>query len=305
MPFTTNMTGTAALDHSIIELYDQQFVIASAEMGVMEQLVTHRRDIGAKSISMPKYAQLALATTALTQDEDVTSEAMVDSEIIFTPAEYGKVVTTTKLANLQTGGKADLAAARLVGMNMGRTNDKLAVLACEASANVLTSTGGAVADLVAANVMTPAFLGKLYNKIARSNIMPLMEGHYVAVMHDDVIHDIRESAGWQDVAKYSDAMEVLKNEVGIFKGFRILRDNLTTIQVDAGDGAVDVYNTICLGFNALGKATSQESSIVFTGPFDKLNRFVNIGWHGVHHYGIVDTAAVFVGKSSSSVGVNV
>ena len=135
MPFTLNMTDASSVDDSIIKEFDQQFIVAAAEQGVMNQFVSYRRQIGAESIKLPKYSNLSLATTPLDEDEDVTSEALADSEILFTPQEYGNVVTRTKLAQLQTGGTVDRAAARLVGENMGRTTDKLAVLAAEASSN--------------------------------------------------------------------------------------------------------------------------------------------------------------------------
>jgi N4-gp56 family major capsid protein len=307
MPFTTNLSGTTQVDNSIIDLMDAQFIVASAQEQVMDQFVTYKASIGAKSIEFPKYAQLALSTTPLTEDEDVTSEAMSDSQIILTPAEYGKVVTTTKLASLQSGGKADLAASRLVGLNAGRTLDKLAILALEASSNAVTVDGGAEAALTAGDVMTVSFLNALYNKLARASIMPLSEGMFVAVMHDDILHDLRSSAGtggWQDVNKYSRPETVLMNEVGMLCGFRIVRDNNITISADAGDAAVDTYRTLCFGFNALGKAVSKEVSPTLTGPFDKLGRFVNFGWHGALQYKIVDQDALWVGITASSVGSN-
>jgi N4-gp56 family major capsid protein len=307
MPFTTNLTGTAQVDDSIIEEMDAQFMVAAYEVGIMDQFVTYRQSIGAKSIEMPKFAQLALATTPLVETEDVTSAALADSQIIFTPKEYGNVVTTTKLANLQTGGKADLAAARLVGINMGRTLNKLCVLAGEASGNVTTVTGGAQGTLVAGDVMTPVYLNKQYNKLARIGIAPLADGMYVAAMHDDVIHDLRSATGagsWVDVNKYSNPETVLRNEVGMIGGFRIVRENAATIVPDGGDEDVDLYKSLFLGFNALGKAVSQEAGLRLTGPFDKLARFVNIGWHGVLEYGILDVDAIQVGITASSVGDN-
>ena len=308
MAFTTNMTTTAEVDDSIIEEFDAQFIVAAAQMQVMEQFVSYRRDIGAKSIEFPKYGQLALQTTPLDEDDDVAGEALGDSQILFTPAEYGNVVTKTKLASLQTGGKCDLAAARLVGMNMGRSQDKLAVLALEASGNTFTVTGGAEATLVATDVMTTTFLNVLYNKLARQSILPLGgEDTYVAIMHDDVIHDLRNSAGagsWQDIKKHTNADDILRNQVGELGGFKIIRDNHITINTDGGSGTVDTYKTIVMGFNALGKAVSQEPMGTLTGPFDKLGRFVNVGWHGVFQYGLVDVDAVQVGITASSVGAN-
>ena len=307
MAFTLNMTGTTQVDDSIITEFDQQFIIAAADEGIMEQLVTYKKVIGAKSVDFEKYAQMSLATTALTEDEDATSQALSDTNILITPAEYGNVVTKTRLASLQTGGKVDLAAARLTGINMGRSQDKLAILRLEAGTNVLTPAGGAEGAIVVGDVMTVSFLNKLYNKLARTSIMPLSEGMYVAVLHDDVIYDLRNSTGsgsWVDISKYSRPEEVLKNEIGMLCGFRILRDNNITINADAGDGTVDTYHSLFLGFNALGKAVSEEPGGKITGPFDKLGRFLNVGWYGVYEYGIVDTDALWVGTTASSVGAN-
>jgi N4-gp56 family major capsid protein len=274
----------------------------------MDQFATYKASISAKSIEFPKYAQLALATTPLDEDDDVTSEAMSDSQIILTPAEYGNVVTRTSLAQLQSGDRVDLAAARLVGMNMGRTMDKLAILSLDASSNSATVDGGAESALTAGDVMTVSFLNALYNKLARASVQPLSDGMYVCVMHDDVIHDLRNSAGsgsWVDINKYARPESVLMNEVGMLCGFKIVRDNHATLTADAGDALVDTYRSYALGFNAFGKAVSQESQMVISGPYDKLSRFLNIGWKGCFQYKIVDQDALWMGITASSVGVNV
>lgn len=308
MPFTTNLSGTAELDVSAVLEFDKQFIIAAADEGIMEQLISYKKDFGAKSIDLTKYSQLALATTPLVETDDVTSESMADTQILIIPQEYGNVVTRTKLISLQSGGKADLAAARLVGINMGRTQDKLAILIAEASTNVSTVDGGAEAALDASDIMTTTYLNSLYNKLARTSVLPLSDGMFVAVMHDDVIHDLRNSAGagsWVDINKYARPETVLKNEVGMLCGFKILRDNNITINTDVGAGAVDTYHTLCLGFNALGKGVSDDPHGVLSGPFDKLARFVNVGWTGCFNYKIVDQDALWVGTTASSVGVNV
>ena len=308
MAFTIAMSGTTELDNSIVQAYDQSFIIAREQEAVLDQFVQYRQEIGAKSIALTKYAQMALATTPLGEDTDPASEAMSDSEILVTPAEYGNVITTTKLANLQSGGKADLAAAQLVGLNMGRTQDKLAVLALEASSNLIRVGGHATDDdIVVGNIMSGTVLNQVYNKLARKSIPQVAGGYYVAVLHDDVIHDIRAGASagdWTDVAKYNNAMEVFSNEVGIYKGFRIVRDNHATYADQAGAGLVDVYKSSFFGQGALGKVESAMPSIVFSGPFDKLARFVNIGWYGVFNYKLIDTDACWQVRSASSVGNN-
>ena len=287
MAFTTNLSGTAQVDSSLIQAYDQAFLVANAQTNVMDQLVETRFDIGAKAISFPKFSQLALVTAPLSETEDVASEALADEQVILTPKEYGKVVTTTQLASLQTGGTVDLAAARLVGTNMARSKDALAIQALSASVNVI---GDGLSNI------TGATLNTFYNKLARTNVEAAAGGEYVMVAHDDVIADLREETGsgsWIDVVKYATPDTALKNEVGMYKGFRVIRNNHAA--ADAG-----VYNVYFMGANALGLAVSKEAGMVATGPFDKLARFVNLGWYGVFSYGIVDADAVWVGKHKSS-----
>ena len=307
MPFVANMTGTTQLDDSLVLAFEQSFMVANGQNNVMDQFAQYNQSIGAKSIQMTKYARLALATTPLTEDEDAGRSQLSDSPILFTPAEYGAVVTRTNLASLQTGGKADLAAAQVVGLNAGQTTDKLAINALSNSSNVLFA-GSATSEgtLAGADVMDAAFLNKVYNKLARANV-PMIGGAYVAVLHDDQIHDLRAATGagsWVDVTKYAVPGETLMNEVGMFKGFRIVRDNNINFADQTGAGTVDAYKGLFLGANALGKAESQGLSIRVTGPFDALGRFVNVGWYWVGQYGIVDADAVWVGMSASSVGTN-
>ena len=193
MPFVANMTGTTELDSSIVLAFEQSFLVASGQNNVMDQLAQVNSQIGAKSIQLTKYARLALATTPLTEDEDATRTALSDSAVILTPAEYGRVVTRTNLASLQTGGKADLAAAQVVGLNAGSTMDKLAVLALNGGSEVFAGAGSEAA-LAAGDVCDAAFLNKMYNKLARSNVQTI-GGAYVAVLHDDQIHDLRAASG--------------------------------------------------------------------------------------------------------------
>ena len=186
--------------------------------------------------------------------------------------------------------------------------DKLAVLAGGGSANELTPTGGAESAIVAGDVMTATFLNQLYNKLARASIPPLSDGMYVAIMHDDQIHDLRNSVGagsWQDIKKYTGTEDILKNQVCMVSGFKIIRNNNITVNTDAGAASVDTYHALCMGFNALGKAESQGLTQRITGPFDKLSRFMNVGWHAVVDYGIVEQDALFLGTTASSVGINV
>lgn len=307
--FTTNMSDSVALSDSIVNEYLTQFIVAQGQGNIMDQFVELNEEIGAKTINLTKYARLSLATTPLTEKEDVAGEAMVDTNIALTPAEHGNAVTKTRLIDLQSGGKVGMAAVRLAGINMADTENKLATLALEATTNIrLANDASSEGAIVAGEIMTTTELDYVYNQMSRVNVMAHpVTGGYVAFMHDDVIHDLRtgSAAGsWTDVGKYAMPGEVLKNEVGMFKGFHIVRNNHCLLSANAGAAAVDTYHSSFLGFNGLGKAVSAAPQLVMSGPFDKLQRFINIGWYGVFQYKIIDVASVWKVVSASSVGAN-
>lgn len=308
MAFTTALTGTAQIPNSVALAFEKQFLISVGQNQLLDQFVSETIDIDAKSIQVTKYPRLAISTTPLTETDDVTSESLSDQQILFTPKEYGKAVTKTVLASLQSAGKIDLAIPELVGINMGQTCDKLAIEALDASTNVLFAGGKTDATLAAGDIMTGTFMNSVFNKLSRVNVPKFDADAYVAVMHDDVINDIRINAAageWTDVSKYAGLVEnIFRNEVGMYRGFRVVRNNFASFADQGGAGTVDDYNSYFIGARSLAKVSSKTPTMTVTGPFDKLGRFVNVGWYGIFTYGILDTDAVWVGKTASSVGAN-
>ena len=149
MAYVASMTGTVEVDDSILQAYDRAYLLAVGQDNVLDQFVTYRQTIGAKSIDITKYPRLAVSTTPLDEDNEAGRTAMSDIKIQFIPKEYGMVVTRTQLASLQSGGMVDLAMATVVGENHGHTKNVLATRALEASTQVRTAGGKAVADLAA------------------------------------------------------------------------------------------------------------------------------------------------------------
>lgn len=306
MPFTTNLTGTAQLDDSLVTAFEQAVWVEFGQNNVTDALIAKKVEINAKSIQMPKYARSAVATTPLSEIEDITSTALADSKVTFTPAEYGNAYTITSLGSFQTGGLVDMAAAALIGENYASTMDALAIAAMDASTNTYVVGGTAEGSVTAGQVASDVFLNYFYNKLARASV-PKINGAYVMMAHDDVVTDLRAATGvgsWQDVTKYSAPGMALMNEVGMFKGFKVVVNNRATFADQSGAGTVDLYNSYFLGANALGKAISLPGSVRLSGPFDKLNRFYNIGWYEVSETKILDQAGLWLGKCASSVGAN-
>lgn len=301
MPFTTTMTLAANVDDSIVTLWDNGVILTYTPELVADQLATIKTTIGAKQIDFTIYSNLAIPS-ALSEDTDPTSVALVDTLAYLLPVEEGTVVTRGALANFQTGGKVDTAAAQLVGRNMGATVDKRAIEALEAFTTtvIYPNTATAAANLNTTDNLDYAFASRLYNKLARKNV-PGINGAYFGIAHDDCLHDLRKDM--VPVRQYADLAGVMNNEIGMCAGIRWLRSSNVTVTADS-NGTIDSYKVNVVGANALGKAVSNEPHPVISGPFDKLGRFLNIGWYGVFKYGVIDTNNQVQGIVASSVGAN-
>ena len=255
-----------------------------------------------------KFAALSSGGT-LTDGVEVSSESITDTEVNLTLAEYDNGVTTTSLGHVVTGGRLNPAVAELVGRDMGTTMEKAAIQAGEGGSNEFTVNSSGEASTTSSDIITDTYFDKAYNKLRRANIPKLSGGAYVAVMHPDVVYDLKSvtSAGdWYDVHKYTDPSEIIKGEIGTFKGFRVIESSNVTVNADAGNGNVDTYHSQFFGFNAFGYAesTSEPFHPTMIGETDKLNRFIHIGWYGIGVYGLIDSNAHWLVTSASTVGSN-
>lgn len=304
----TNVSGTVAFDDSLVTAFSTEAIFANGQNNVMDAFVKRFDDIGAKAISIPTYARLPVTIGAIPEGSELAPTAMTDSKVVLTPQEHAATIMTTNLASLQTGGIIDRAAAVSIGRHWGQYMDKLALTALAGASQVLTPNDVAVTALTAGSVMTGDFLTRVYNKLERAGTPKLPGNVYAAVLHSDVITDLRRNAAageWIDTVKYGDMTAALTNQVSIYKGFVIVQDN----QVAFGDanGAtnrVDAYDSYFFGDNSIAKATSQRGKIIIQPAGDALNRFLNISWYEVTAYGIMDQYAVVRGVTSSSVGAN-
>ena len=254
-----------------VDLMTQAVIISGNSFNKVDAYVTRKEDALASSISFTVFSRMGLATTPLTDGTEATSTAMSTTEILLEPKEYGNPITTTKLANLATAGKADLAAAELVGVNAGETTDKLGLLALEASTNTIAVS--------TPNVLSAVDLRNAYAELATAGIQKFSDGRYVAFINPTQVSGLKDE--FINIMQNTDAMSSTSGMVGALEGFTIIEDSNVT------SGIVH-----CFGYNGLGKAISMDTELVITDATDNLNRLASIGWLAVIEYGIIDANAV-------------
>jgi len=294
------------------EMYFDQFASVQA---------TNATNPGA-SVKFTVFADLAAATTALGEAEDVTPVAMSDSQVTVTLEEYGNATVTTAKLRASSFLPVDPVAAQAVGYNAGLSIDTIARAALQAGTNVIYATGGtdtaaARVDMDVDDTLTAKDIRRAVAQLRGANV-PTIGGNYVGFIHPDVSYDLRgitDASGWRDSYKYTNAMPLYNGEIGMFEGVRFMESPRAPIFANAfnGSGAAgtgDSYGTLIMGQQALAKAVSMggeygaQPTIVYGTVTDLLQRFRPVGWKHFVGYAVFRQEALRRIESASSIGSN-
>jgi hypothetical protein len=174
---------------------------------------------------------------------------------------------------------------------MGTSVDLIARAAYDAqtgSAYIKYATGTSATDITTSpgSLLTAADVRFARNRLARNNV-PKPDGRfYVAIVHPDTVH------------------EIYNGEIGEFEGFRFVETSNAALTSDGASGTVDLYTSYFLGFQCIAYAEGQAPMMGMSGPFDALQRLMNVYWYGLFGFGELRPEALFKVYSASSVGAN-
>lgn len=191
---------------------------------------------------------------------------------------------TETAAELYTGGKPTF---------VGSTNEVSNYAGTVPTATVKTngaSFAEAVQDVVAE---------------LRSASVPAKDGtYYTALMHPKVAAQFRavtDPAAWRETLKYTDPSMILKGEIGVYEGVRIIESPRVPVEVVDG---VTVYNTIVMGAEALAEVVVKEPTVIVDGTIpDPYNRKTAIGWTGLIGWNLFRPESLHVIKTAAVVSV--
>lgn len=309
MPYTVQMTGTTEIAPEVLVALRGSFQVA-ADQDIVDQLSIRQLASSAdqRVFSFGKILEIdSSVSAALSEYEDPASVPLAGQQTPFTASEFGRVVTTTSLADAISGGALGRQAAAAVGRDAARWNNLFAINTLAAGTNALfAGTAGTNAGVAAGDVMTPQLMNLAYTRLSMAGATKDATGMYRAILHPAQVHDLRAATGagsWQDINKYSNPDAVLRGEVGTLAGFRIIESSLLAPVDQTGAGTVDLYRAVFFGADALGQGTTVGPDLRLTSS-DKLQRFMNYGWYACMTYGIIAQEQVFVVSTSSSLGAN-
>ena len=271
------------------------------------------------SVQFNIYDNMDQATSALTQDSDVTAVALGDSTVTVTLAEYGNAVITTAKLRGTSFLNVDADAANIIGYNMVDSVDKLVSNVANAGTNVIYSTGsGALptsrVTIADANTIDTATARQAVAELRGASAPGFENGNYIGLIHPDVSYDLRALTAVTDVIQFQIRQEgaaVRNGSIGVFGGIEWIENPRAPILDDAGaTSTTNVYQTLVAGRQALAKAFSrapgfgEDPSVVFGPVTDTLRRFHPVGWYHLVGHAIFRQAALQRIESSSSIGDN-
>jgi N4-gp56 family major capsid protein len=295
-----------------------------------EMLFDQAADVQATNQAMPGssviftiFADLAAATSTLSETADLTPETMSDSQVTVTLAEYGNTVNTTAKLRGTSFLDVDATAANLIGYNAGISIDTVVQDVLAAGSNVAYGGGGSSdpssrVTIQAEDIIEANDIRKQTAALRGANVATF-NGYYMGYIHPDVSYDLRRETGnasWNAPHVAVDTANIYNGEIGTFESVRFIETPRAKVFANASNGtsttgAVDVYCTHIMGRQALAKAYSQIDgngafAKVVRGPVvDSLMRFNPIGWYWLGGYGRFREASLRRIESSSSIAVNV
>ena len=294
-----------------------------------EMLFDQAADVQATNQAMPGssviftiFADLAAATSTLSETSDLTPETMSDSQVTVTLAEYGNTVNTTAKLRGTSFLDVDATAANLIGYNAGISIDTVVQDVLSGGTNVSYGGGGssdpssrvtiAAEDIIEANDIRKQTAALRAANVATFN------GYYMGYIHPDVSYDLRRETGnasWNAPHVQVDTANIYNGEIGTFESVRFIETPRAKVFANASNGtsttgAVDVYCTHIMGRQALAKAYSAQDGngavpkIVRGNVTDLLMRLQPLGWYWLGGYGRFREASLRRIESASSIGTN-
>ena len=295
---TTQISGVGNL---VVNAYDTYVRAALRSLPVMRS-VADLRPVAltnpGTSLKFAVYANLAAATTALTETSDVTPLALANpSQVTVTVTEYGNAVEQTEKVNMASFSSIDTMIGDAIAYNAADTLDQLVATALT-SGSVVKYGGSrtSTATLTATDVLSTTMLRKAQTTLLESNAQPRVGDLYTLFIHPRQAFDLRAetgSGGFVDIHKYTteNVGNLLTGTIGVLEGFQVVQTSRVP-STTSGASSATVYSAVAVGKEALLEANVYDVQTVVAPQIDILRRKSALGWKYFGGWGIFRDAAV-------------
>jgi N4-gp56 family major capsid protein len=295
---TTQISGVGNL---VVNAYDTYVRAALRSLPVMRSVA----DVRPVALTNPGttlkfavYANLAAATTALTETSDVTPLALANpSQVTVTVTEYGNAVEQTEKVNMASFSSIDTMIGDAIAYNAADTLDQLVATALTSGSVVkYGGTRTSTATLTASDVLSTTMLRKAQTELLEANAQPRVGDLYTLFIHPRQAFDLRAetgSGGFVDIHKYTteNVGNLLTGTIGVLEGFQVVQTSRVP-STTSGASSARVYSAVAVGKEALLEANVYDVQTVVAPQIDILRRKSALGWKYFGGWGIFRDASV-------------
>jgi N4-gp56 family major capsid protein len=278
------VTNTTALAADLQTYFSKKLLKQASYKTVLDQFA-HVENIPAnssKTISFTQYADLAVATTPLTEGTAPTDTALSSSAITATVDQLGAFVTLTDLAELTVKHPVIQKTTELLSVQAARSYDRTINSVVVAGTSVYyAGTGNAArADIAVGDVLTFSDIRKAVALLRNNGASEFADGNFVLVIDPSVEADLMGDTTFQNTVQRNNlgtGGENYKGTITKFAGVTVVRSN----NIPTLSSTTTVHASYLFGQNAFAVSDLQNLQMYKEGPggvSDPLNQKMTMGW---------------------------
>lgn len=303
-----NATTTAGLSEQLTTYRSMRLIkplLAYVPLFDDAQMTTIGKNQG-KTVQFRKWAELALATSALTEGDPPSAQTLDLSEVTGTLAEYGGYVRITTLARDTWIDRAFDIASPILARQGGRSLHSLlaAVVAGGTGAQFVNNAANRAA-LTVTDTVSVAEIEEAVRTLEVANVPRFPDGYYHGFTGPQVAYDIKRDPEYREMwlgggAQGSNALQ--RNELMPVGGVKfLLSSDAATF---SGTATATVYSLVIYGPDAFGAVDlAGRDGLGRIDPNSQLGLSVHMispetdsKSDPLHQYGTVGWLARFVAK---------
>lgn len=277
-------TTTTSLSADLQTYFSKKLLQQAKYQTVLDQFA-HVENIpsnSSKTISFTQYADLAVATTPLTEGTAPTDTALSASAITATIDQLGAFVTLTDLAELTVKHPVTQKTMELLGTQASRSYDRTINSVVVAGTSVLYANAVANrAALAASDALEFTEVRKAVTQLRNNGAQEFSDGNFVLVVDPSVEADLMADTTFQNTvyrqSNPAQGNENYKGTITKFAGVTVVRsNNIPTIA-----STTTVHTSYVFGKNAYAVSDLQSLEMYKEGPgsvSDPLHQKMTMGW---------------------------
>lgn len=280
-------TSSSTLSADLQTYFSKKLLIQAKYKTVLDQFGYTERipSASSKTISFTKYADLAPATTALTEGTPPTDTQLTATATTATINQLGAYVTLTDLAELTVKHPVTQKTTELLSVQAARSYDQTINATVVAGTSVIYAGGVASrATIAAANVLTFAEIKKAVALLRNNGAREFDDGNFVLVVDPSVETDLEGDSTFQSTVIRNGlgvSNENYKGTITKFAGVTVVRSNNIPVLAGAGASGANVHTSYVFGQDAYAITDLQSLAVYKEGPgsvADPLHQKMTMGW---------------------------